>query len=83
MSCFQGFFFYPEVATLLLHNFCVYHINPQGHEISDPGSIPVTRCVASVFRVGYLHDLCCVAFVKSPTDGCSSNVVRCVGAICC
>ncbi|ONM32134.1 hypothetical protein ZEAMMB73_Zm00001d040835 [Zea mays] len=32
MSCFQGFFFYPEVASLPLQNFCVYHINPQGHE---------------------------------------------------
>jgi hypothetical protein len=83
MSCFQGFFFCPEVASLLLHNFCVYHINPQGHEVSDVGSIPVTRCVVSVFRVCYLHDLCCVAFVKSPTDGSSSNVVRCAGAICC
>ena len=83
MSCFQGFFFCPEVASLLLHNFCVYHTNPQGHEVSDAGSIPVIRCAASVFRVGYLHDLCCVAFVKSPTDGSSSNVVRCAGAMCC
>ncbi|AQK84747.1 hypothetical protein ZEAMMB73_Zm00001d037766 [Zea mays] len=43
LSCFQAFFFCPEVASLLLHNFCVYHINPQGHEVSDAGSIPVTR----------------------------------------
>ncbi|KAL5647309.1 hypothetical protein ACJX0J_041664, partial [Zea mays] len=42
MSCFQGFFFCPKVASLLLHNFCVYHINPRGHEVSDAGSIPVT-----------------------------------------
>jgi hypothetical protein len=34
MSCFQGLFFCPEAASLLLHNFCVYHITPQGHEVS-------------------------------------------------
>ncbi|XP_073150212.1 protein NDL1-like isoform X2 [Henckelia pumila] len=33
MSCFQGLFFCPEAATLLLHNFCVYHISPPGHEL--------------------------------------------------
>jgi hypothetical protein len=43
----------------------------------------MTRCATSVFWVGYLHDLCCVAFVKSPIDGSSSNVIRCAGAICC
>jgi hypothetical protein len=52
MSYFQGFFFCPKVVSLLLHNLCVYHINPQGHEVSDAGSITVTRCVASVFRDG-------------------------------
>lgn len=44
MSCFQGFFFCPEVASLLLHNFCVYHINPQGHEMgaaSISSDVPV------------------------------------------
>jgi len=34
MSCFQGLFFCPEAVSLLLHNFCVYHITPQGHEVS-------------------------------------------------
>lgn len=34
MSCFQGLFFCPEAATLLLHNFCIYHISPPGHESS-------------------------------------------------
>lgn len=34
MSCFQGLFFCPEAASLLLHNFCIYHITPQGHEVS-------------------------------------------------
>ncbi|KAI6681944.1 hypothetical protein NL676_035825 [Syzygium grande] len=33
MSCFQGLFFCPEAASLLLHNFCVYHISPPGHEL--------------------------------------------------
>ncbi|KAH6813400.1 N-MYC downregulated-like 1 [Perilla frutescens var. frutescens] len=26
-------FFCPEAATLLLHNFCIYHISPPGHEL--------------------------------------------------
>ncbi|KAI3724817.1 hypothetical protein L1987_64584 [Smallanthus sonchifolius] len=46
MSCFQGLFVSPESASLLLHNFCIYHINPPGHElgaasigINDPVSI--------------------------------------------
>ncbi|KAH0453970.1 hypothetical protein IEQ34_018294 [Dendrobium chrysotoxum] len=34
MSCFQGLFFTPEAASLLLHNFCIYHITPPGHEVS-------------------------------------------------
>ncbi|OIV97683.1 hypothetical protein TanjilG_12440 [Lupinus angustifolius] len=33
VSCFQGLFFCPEVYSLLLHNFCIYHISPPGHEI--------------------------------------------------
>ncbi|KAK9073720.1 hypothetical protein SSX86_006314 [Deinandra increscens subsp. villosa] len=33
MSCFQGLFASPESASLLLHNFCIYHINPPGHEL--------------------------------------------------
>ncbi|MFS7973377.1 putative alpha/Beta hydrolase [Helianthus anomalus] len=28
MLCFQGLFFCPEAASLLLHNFCIYHISP-------------------------------------------------------
>jgi len=34
MSCFQGLLFCPEAASLLLHNFCIYHISPPGHEVS-------------------------------------------------
>ncbi|GJN05549.1 hypothetical protein PR202_ga23186 [Eleusine coracana subsp. coracana] len=44
MSCFQGLFFCPEAASLLLHNFCVYHITPQGHELGAapiPSDVPV------------------------------------------
>ncbi|KAK3438400.1 protein NDL2 [Eucalyptus grandis] len=33
MSCFQGLFFCPEAYSLLLHNFCIYHISPPGHEL--------------------------------------------------
>lgn len=33
MSCFQGLLFCPEAASLLLHNFCIYHIDAPGHEL--------------------------------------------------
>ncbi|KAH0969485.1 hypothetical protein GBA52_028666 [Prunus armeniaca] len=33
MSCFQGLLFCPEACSLLLHNFCIYHISPPGHEL--------------------------------------------------
>ncbi|KAG6534520.1 hypothetical protein ZIOFF_008423 [Zingiber officinale] len=39
MSCFQGLFFCPEAASLLLHNFCIYHISPPGHEL---GAAPIS-----------------------------------------
>eukprot|EP00258_Populus_trichocarpa_P030220 XP_024446239.1 protein NDL2 isoform X1 [Populus trichocarpa] len=32
-SCFQGLLFCPEACSLLLHNFCIYHISPPGHEL--------------------------------------------------
>ncbi|KAL6624556.1 hypothetical protein ACP70R_031877 [Stipagrostis hirtigluma subsp. patula] len=44
VSCFQGLLFCPEAASLLLHNFCIYHINPQGHEMGAapiPSDVPV------------------------------------------
>ncbi|GAY54190.1 hypothetical protein CUMW_154780 [Citrus unshiu] len=31
--CFQGLFFGPDAASLLLHNFCIYHIDASGHEL--------------------------------------------------
>lgn len=40
MSCFQGLFFCPEVCSLLLHNFCIYHISPPGHELGASAISP-------------------------------------------
>ncbi|KAG5559232.1 hypothetical protein RHGRI_008958 [Rhododendron griersonianum] len=40
MSCFQGLFFCPEAASLLLHNFCIYHISPPGHELGAAALCP-------------------------------------------
>ncbi|XP_022011020.1 uncharacterized protein LOC110910728 [Helianthus annuus] len=50
MLCFQGLFFCPEAASLLLHNFCIYHISPPGDEnffvasglLGDRGSLTLT-----------------------------------------
>ncbi|WOK96987.1 pollen-specific protein SF21-like [Canna indica] len=39
MSCFQGLIFCPEASSLLLHNFCIYHISPPGHEL---GAAPIS-----------------------------------------
>ncbi|KAL6989528.1 Protein ndl2, variant 2 [Sarracenia purpurea var. burkii] len=33
MSCFQGLFVCPDSASLLLQNFCIYHIDAPGHEL--------------------------------------------------
>ncbi|KAJ1691110.1 N-MYC downregulated-like 3 [Rhynchospora pubera] len=52
MSCFQGLFFCPEAASLLLHNFCVYHISPPGHEL---GAAPISTNVP-VLTVDELAD---------------------------
>lgn len=40
MACFQGLFFCPEAASLLLHNFCIYHISPPGHELGAAAICP-------------------------------------------
>ncbi|KAJ4847278.1 NuDeL-like protein [Turnera subulata] len=37
-SCFQGLFCWPEAASLLVDNFCIYHISPPGHEL---GAAPI------------------------------------------
>ncbi|RZC51597.1 hypothetical protein C5167_020022 [Papaver somniferum] len=47
MSCFQGLFFCPEASSLLLHNFCIYHISPPGHELGA-GAIPSDDPVPNV-----------------------------------
>ncbi|KAG8367264.1 hypothetical protein BUALT_Bualt16G0054400 [Buddleja alternifolia] len=47
VSCFQGLFFCPEAAELLLHNFCVYHISPPGHELGA-AAICVDKPVPSI-----------------------------------
>lgn len=47
MSCFQGLLFCTEAASLLLHNFCIYHICPPGHELGA-GSISADVPVPSV-----------------------------------
>ncbi|GAB2223037.1 hypothetical protein Droror1_Dr00017172 [Drosera rotundifolia] len=33
LSCFEGFFSCSEALSLLLPNFCIYHICPPGHEL--------------------------------------------------
>ncbi|KAK9083872.1 hypothetical protein Scep_030343 [Stephania cephalantha] len=38
MSCFQGLFFCPDAASVLLHNFCIYHIDAPGHEFLQLGA---------------------------------------------
>lgn len=40
MSCFQGLFFSPGAMSLLLHNFCIYHISPPGHELGAEAITP-------------------------------------------
>ncbi|KAJ4851114.1 Protein ndl3 [Turnera subulata] len=40
LSCFQGLFCWPEAASLLVDNFCIYHISPPGHEL---GAAPICR----------------------------------------
>lgn len=38
-SCFKGLLMCPEALSLLLHNFCIYHISPPGHEL---GAAPIS-----------------------------------------
>nr|AAF00549.1 SF21 protein [Helianthus annuus] len=46
-SCFEGLFISPESASLLLNNFCIYHITPPGHE-SGAATISKDEPVLSV-----------------------------------
>ncbi|KAF5200209.1 Ndl1 [Thalictrum thalictroides] len=36
-ACFQGLLFCPDASSLLLHNFCIYHISAPGHELGASG----------------------------------------------
>ena len=45
MSCFQGLLFCPEAASLLLHNFCIYHISPPGHEVGIMHFVSTEICI--------------------------------------
>ncbi|KAF5760587.1 putative alpha/Beta hydrolase [Helianthus annuus] len=51
MLCFQGLFFCPEAASLLLHNFCLYHISPPGHE--QPYVLMIQFCLWRIFVVRF------------------------------
>ncbi|KAH0450421.1 hypothetical protein IEQ34_021113 [Dendrobium chrysotoxum] len=59
MSCFQGLFFCPEAASLLLHNFCIYNICPPGHELAAApisSDIPVPSVDDLVDQVAEILD---------------------------
>ncbi|XP_068653599.1 protein NDL2-like isoform X2 [Aristolochia californica] len=46
MTCFQGLLFCPDAASLLLHNFCIYHIDAPGHELGAaaiPSNVPLAN----------------------------------------
>eukprot|EP00252_Welwitschia_mirabilis_P017312 TRINITY_DN3836_c0_g1_i6.p1 TRINITY_DN3836_c0_g1~~TRINITY_DN3836_c0_g1_i6.p1 ORF type:complete len:298 (-),score=16.58 TRINITY_DN3836_c0_g1_i6:578-1471(-) len=69
MSCFQGLFFCPEAASLLFHNFCVYHIDAPGHELgaaSIASTLPLLSVddlveqVAEVLDYFGLHEVFCM-----------------------
>jgi Ndr family len=53
MSCFQGLLFCQEAASLLLHNFCIYHISPPGHEVRNFPSFPFFPCNRPLFHQFY------------------------------
>nr|XP_024396275.1 protein NDL2-like isoform X2 [Physcomitrium patens] len=40
LSCFEGLFSTPEASSVLFHNFCIYHIDPPGHEVGAPEISP-------------------------------------------
>lgn len=47
LSCFEGLFSCPEASSVLFHNFCIYHIDPPGHEVGAP-EIPPEQEALSV-----------------------------------
>ena len=58
LSCFQGLFFCPEAFSLLLHNFCIYHISPPGHEVCNL----VTSLQIVVLLYIYIFGVCVLIF---------------------
>ncbi|XP_024363332.1 protein NDL2 [Physcomitrium patens] len=32
LACFEGLFSFPEATSVLYHNFCIYHVDPPGHQ---------------------------------------------------
>ena len=71
MSCFQGLFFCPDAASLLLHNFCIYHIDAPGHEVST--------AIAFFFM---LWNLDCCLFVYSLLIGVSLAILMDSVSLC-
>lgn len=70
MSCFQGLFFCPDAFSLLLHNFCIYHISPPGHEVGLVNPWIIYFCSApstfsAILAVSYLVLLPRVFAVRS------------------
>lgn len=59
MSCFQGLLFCPEAASLLLHNFCIYHISPPGHEFSS------LQLLSLAFPINMIHRIICSFYIFS------------------
>lgn len=60
LSCFQGLFFCPEAFSLLLHNFCIYHISPPGHEVCNL----VTSLQIVVLLYIYIFGVCVCWFFR-------------------
>ncbi|WOL14602.1 pollen-specific protein SF21-like isoform X3 [Canna indica] len=69
VSCFQGLFFCSEASSFLLHNFCIYHISPPGHETgaaSISPNVPIPSVddladqVAEVLDYFRLHSVMCM-----------------------
>lgn len=58
-SCFQGLFSCTEASSVLLHNFCVYHIDPPGHEVSFQARPRVARFALFGMSRKHLYSMLC------------------------
>jgi len=64
VSCFQGLLFCPEAYYLLLHNFCIYHISPPGHEVCSFISLNLTTILLDWYVVTVMNKhLYCWMFI--------------------